>query len=145
MMVVDRFSDASGLRRSRVTAQRNTQRAGRASPGFWYNRRHELVENHRADSVSLWRALRASWPTERAAKEARPPKWSRDVLDTFFDDAREKLVGPRPDYGADAESIGSAGERARVSNRPRTVDIRLVQAHHGRHARNRSQTPESIR
>jgi hypothetical protein len=38
-----------------------------------------------------------------AAKEARPPEWSRDVLDTFFDDARDKLVGPRPDYGAGAE------------------------------------------
>src|SRR5262245_31528063 len=33
-----------------------------------------------------------------AAKEARPPKWSRDVLDTFFDDARDELEGPRPDY-----------------------------------------------
>lgn len=43
-----------------------------------------------------------------AAKEARPPKWSRDVLDAFFDDAREKLTGPRPDYGARAESDNSA-------------------------------------
>lgn len=34
-----------------------------------------------------------------SAKEARPPKWSRDVLDTFFDDAREALDGERPDYG----------------------------------------------
>jgi len=32
------------------------------------------------------------------AKEARPPKWSRDVLDTFFEDARDRLDGPRPDY-----------------------------------------------
>jgi Cytochrome C' len=36
-------------------------------------------------------------------KEARPPKWSRDVLDAFFDDAREKLEGSRPDYGAAAQ------------------------------------------
>lgn len=42
------------------------------------------------------------------AKEARPPQWSRDVLDAFFDDAREKLVGPRPDYGAIAEPEHSA-------------------------------------
>ena len=42
------------------------------------------------------------------AKEARPPKWSRDVLDAFFDDAREKLIGPRPDYGAQADSDDSA-------------------------------------
>lgn len=33
------------------------------------------------------------------AKEARPPQWSRDVLDTFFDDARDALDGPRPEYG----------------------------------------------
>jgi hypothetical protein len=37
------------------------------------------------------------------AKEARPPKWSPDVLDTFFDDARDKLEGSRPNYGAAAE------------------------------------------
>ncbi len=32
-------------------------------------------------------------------KRARPPQWSNDVRDVFFDDAREKLVGPRPGYG----------------------------------------------
>jgi hypothetical protein len=42
------------------------------------------------------------------AKEARPPKWSRDVLDAFFEDARDKLAGPRPDYGASAEPKNSA-------------------------------------
>jgi hypothetical protein len=31
-------------------------------------------------------------------KRARPPKWSPDVLDAFFPDARTKLVGARPDY-----------------------------------------------
>ncbi len=31
-------------------------------------------------------------------KRARPPKWSADVLDAFFPDARTKLVGTRPDY-----------------------------------------------
>jgi hypothetical protein len=50
------------------------------------------------------------------AKEARPPHWSRDVLDTFFDDAREKLVGARPDYERQAaESQGSAAETTVVS------------------------------
>ncbi len=34
----------------------------------------------------------------RPVKRARPPKWSADVLDAFFNDAREKLVGTRPDY-----------------------------------------------
>jgi hypothetical protein len=33
-------------------------------------------------------------------KRARPPKWSADVLDAFFEDAREKLEGQRPDYEA---------------------------------------------
>jgi hypothetical protein len=33
-------------------------------------------------------------------KQARPPKWSADVLDAFFEDARSKLVGTRPEYEA---------------------------------------------
>lgn len=32
-------------------------------------------------------------------RRAKPPVWSRDVLDAFFDDAREQLVGPRPAAG----------------------------------------------
>jgi hypothetical protein len=36
--------------------------------------------------------------SNRVAKRARPPKWSADVLDAFFEDARQKLVGERPDY-----------------------------------------------
>jgi hypothetical protein len=46
----------------------------------------------------------AAWAKEsdRPVKRARPPKWSADVLDAFFEDAREKLVGTRPDYGAAA-------------------------------------------
>lgn len=44
----------------------------------------------------------ATWAKEsdRPVKRARPPKWSADVLDAFFKDAREKLVGMRPDYTA---------------------------------------------
>jgi len=34
----------------------------------------------------------------RPDKRARPPKWTADVLDVFFEDARTKLVGQRPDY-----------------------------------------------
>jgi hypothetical protein len=48
-------------------------------------------------------------------KRARPPKWSADVLDAFFADAREKLEGTRPDYGqasavvaADGNNLGSS-------------------------------------
>lgn len=33
------------------------------------------------------------------SKYARPPKWPKDVVDTFFPDATAKLVGTRPDYG----------------------------------------------
>lgn len=52
-------------------------------------------------------------------KRARPPKWSADVLDAFFQDAREKLEGERPDYAASsmiaanqsaASSPGSASQ-----------------------------------
>jgi hypothetical protein len=50
----------------------------------------------------------ASQTNPAVAREARPPKWSRDVLDSFFDDAREKLAGPRPNYGATAEPDHSA-------------------------------------
>ncbi|MCI0335852.1 MAG: cytochrome c [Planctomycetes bacterium] len=39
------------------------------------------------------------------AKRARPPKWSADVLDAFFEDAREKLVGSRPDYSATTDVV----------------------------------------
>jgi hypothetical protein len=46
-------------------------------------------------------------PAVGPAKEARPPKWTRDVLDTFFTDAREKLIGDRPDYGAGSKSQDS--------------------------------------
>jgi hypothetical protein len=52
------------------------------------------------------------------AQEARPPQWSSDVLDTFFDDAREKLEGQRPDYGSGSSSqaaetvIQPTGDRA---------------------------------
>ena len=60
----------------------------------------------------------AAKESDQPAKRARPPKWSADVLDAFFDDAREKLVGTRPDYEqaatriapADADSV--AGEAA---------------------------------
>jgi hypothetical protein len=40
----------------------------------------------------------AAGKSNRQQKFARPPKWSADVLDAFYPDAREKLVGPRPNY-----------------------------------------------
>jgi hypothetical protein len=52
--------------------------------------------------------------SERRAKRARPPQWSADVLDAFFDDARTKLVGARPDYHA--AKVASASKPADPSN-----------------------------
>jgi hypothetical protein len=39
------------------------------------------------------------------SKRARPPKWSADVLDAFFADARDKLEGSRPDFGQVKEPV----------------------------------------
>ena len=52
-------------------------------------------------SVGLFAAERGDKP-----KRARPPKWSADVLDAFFEDAREKLEGERPDYAAEEHDRG---------------------------------------
>ncbi len=45
-------------------------------------------------------------------KRARPPKWSPEVLDAFFEDARTRLVGKRPDYDAAAADIAVARQSA---------------------------------
>jgi hypothetical protein len=45
-------------------------------------------------------------------RRARPPKWSADVLDAFFADAREKLEGERPDYSQTNAAISAAGSNA---------------------------------
>lgn len=50
-----------------------------------------------------WGVMVAVSTVAVVGKEARPPTWSRDVLDAFFEDAREKLEGSRPDYGAAAQ------------------------------------------
>jgi hypothetical protein len=47
-------------------------------------------------------------------KRARPPKWTADVLDAFFDDAREKLEGERPNYNSSSTKIPTTGEVADV-------------------------------
>jgi hypothetical protein len=44
---------------------------------------------------------------DRHVKRARPPKWTPDVLDAFFEDAREKLGGTRPDYKAAAKATAN--------------------------------------
>lgn len=37
-------------------------------------------------------------PAAEPTPQAKPPEWTQDDLATFFDDAREKLDGQRPDY-----------------------------------------------
>jgi len=49
---------------------------------------------------------------EGPAPRAKPPQWSQEVLDVFFDDAREQLVGDRPDFLAHSEQVATAAEDA---------------------------------
>ena len=52
-----------------------------------------------------------AWAKESAPqKRARPPKWSADVLDAFFTDAREKLEGARPEYGQSNASVAASSK-----------------------------------
>jgi hypothetical protein len=47
----------------------------------------------------------AAGPTrESKGRRALPPKWPQSVTDVFFPDARDKLVGERPDYASTAKS-----------------------------------------
>lgn len=47
------------------------------------------------------------------AKRVQPPTWSKDVLDAFFDDARDHLVGPRP-TGASSEKQPTGASREAI-------------------------------
>ena len=53
--------------------------------------------------ATAWIAF-AEEPATRVKLRAKPPTWSQDVLDAFFDDAREQLVGERPQAGTSAVS-----------------------------------------
>jgi hypothetical protein len=64
----------------------------------------------------------AAKEVDKQAKRARPPKWSKEVLDVFFEDAREKLVGARPNYG-EATAVAANDARpdaAAASGAPRS-------------------------
>jgi hypothetical protein len=73
--------------------------------------------------VGLWLVLAlASWPSAKTwaaapAKRARPPKFSKSITDAFFPDAREKLVGARPQKAAAASASegGPAADAARAT------------------------------
>jgi hypothetical protein len=53
-----------------------------------------------AVATFLFHAATVAKEQDRNAKRARPPKWSQDVRDVFFEDARTELVGERPNYGS---------------------------------------------
>ncbi|HEX6963081.1 MAG TPA: hypothetical protein VF175_14525, partial [Lacipirellula sp.] len=48
---------------------------------------------------------------ETRPRRAKPPEWSADVLDLFFEDAREHLVGERPASRSNSDAVAD-------SNRP---------------------------
>jgi hypothetical protein len=52
-----------------------------------------------AISLTLIGGVAAAEKLQPGEKRARPPNWSKEVLDVFFEDANAKLVGTRPDYG----------------------------------------------
>lgn len=43
-------------------------------------------------------------------KRAKPPAWDKSVRGIFFDDAHQKLVGPRPNYGQPAAASIAVAE-----------------------------------
>src|SRR3954468_12103856 len=48
-------------------------------------------------------------PPAQQQKLALPPKWTADDLNTFFPDARTKLVGTRPDYSKTSKIATNSG------------------------------------
>ena len=49
-----------------------------------------------------------------AKKLARPPKWTADDLNVFFPDARQQLVGARPDYQKTQRVAADAGTQEKA-------------------------------
>jgi hypothetical protein len=54
-------------------------------------------------------------PPAQEQKLAPPPKWTADDLNTFFPDARTKLVGTRPDFSKSSKIAANSGN---TSNAP---------------------------
>src|SRR3954464_14644415 len=48
-------------------------------------------------------------PPAQEQKLAPPPKWTADDLNTFFPDARTKLVGARPDFSKSSSVATNSG------------------------------------
>src|SRR3954451_6939131 len=76
--------------------------------------RHRLGSNVHISFVAAMLCLPAAIsnakPPEDSQKLAPPPKWTADDLNTFFPDARTKLVGTRPDYSKSANVAGQIGD-----------------------------------
>jgi hypothetical protein len=53
-----------------------------------------------------------------APQRARPPVWSIDVMDAFFDDARQVLFGPRPDIRQAAGVVAADARRSTAPSLP---------------------------
>jgi hypothetical protein len=62
-----------------------------------------------ASAIVFSAAILLAKPPERPKKLARPPKWPADVLNVFYPDARQKLVGTRPNYSQLQSELASAG------------------------------------
>jgi hypothetical protein len=62
------------------------------------NRRAAILVSTFAAAALTCGTLVAAKEPPKPQKLAHPPKWSPDVLDAFFPDARTKLVGERPNY-----------------------------------------------
>jgi cytochrome c556 len=75
--------------------------------------------------IAFWTDYEAS--AAAGAKRARPPKFSQGVTDAFFSDARQKLVGSRPDR----PSGPALGPRAESADGPAARPIDAKSANDG--------------
>ncbi|RIK75966.1 MAG: hypothetical protein DCC67_14505 [Planctomycetota bacterium] len=59
------------------------------------------------------------------AKRAKPPTWTPEDLDAFLDDARQALVGPRPDRRSpsDDKQAPLAGPQSSAAGQPPAGDV----------------------
>ena len=59
---------------------------------------------------------------QKMPPRAKPPEWPSDVVDVFFDDARDHLVGSRPNYEAAATRTTSDRVAATTGGASSTAD-----------------------
>src|SRR5436305_1551986 len=62
-----------------------------------------------AAMLFLAAAILYAKPPAQQQKLALPPKWTADDLNTFFPDARTKIVGSRPDFSKSSKIATSGG------------------------------------